>query len=220
MRKVLLLVTNKAAYGGVGLTPNIFSQWESYNSAQSGATLAHDLIEHGKNEQGKVFQELKAIGAALFVRDFGRADGSSFRDWARYAFPGSLNKDLMRDGDDEIGIAPKSVVPTAFREDFETFMDMVKAQLGATVEENPFRRPQAEYFLKRWDNVLAWVQFGFVNAVRRYKAKSPIATYEAIKQAYKEAFPDTDIFGSPNLKMGETYILEYGDGKARFYKRA
>jgi len=67
MLNYILEVRECDEFGGLGLTFQ-GSRIEEYNPCQSGRLLAHDLLEHHKLEIGGVGEELKAMGAAWYIR--------------------------------------------------------------------------------------------------------------------------------------------------------
>jgi len=67
MRKFEFEVQEHEEYGGLGFKP----KWFPGADPLSGMAVAHDILEHGRNEDGSTEHELMAFGAAMFIRTDG-----------------------------------------------------------------------------------------------------------------------------------------------------
>jgi hypothetical protein len=169
MRHVKLDVIKCEHTGELGFRPKMFSGWSSYIA---GTSLGHDLIDHGTKEWGEVWQEFRALGAYLFVSQFGEYKESNFLNNSIgksifYDFTSTLS-DLY--SSPKLHSAPKVKLEgweeDSFAELWEDFSEcFVEGQDNDECGENA-------YFFENKDAILSWFRYGYKKAKDRYNGNS------------------------------------------------
>lgn len=156
-------------YGTYGLRP---LQHDEFNFG-TGLSVAHDILEHVYDDQGRVEDELRAFGGILRVR------GAEWREkpGQRYGvleglasdFPNTLTP-LMDDRESVLPIRPRP-----FHEDIrENLLDLHNHMLVAFQEEGEQYLPPWLDTEQKINQALQWVDLGYRQAVTRY--------YEAVRR--------------------------------------
>jgi len=226
MRHVKLTVCEWEEIGELGFVPNIFSRWNSYNPTQGNA-LAHDLMEHSTKETGEIYQELKALGAYLYVRDFTR----NIPDfWSREGgLLGKLNRvgenissdlvNIYRDIDEYAGDSSiPEIAPRRFSKGIEDLLRPIFIKFRNTAVniwrgENDVEEGD-EFddcpYADKLDLIEAWIREGYYLARKRYKGEYVYHVFEAITRESNKFFQNNEVF------EGEVVTLSYNlDGHCR-----
>lgn len=140
-----------------------------------GMGVAHDLLEHRRNDNGTIRDELLAFGAMLYVR----GDGGY---WARSGSRVKPGENLGGEMANDLGIKYEGIergIPDPKRtlrlDDYvEEWIDEalnsarreVKEHLNSYKDDEPFTMKQVEEFLSR---SRGWLRKGYRAAQRRYR---------------------------------------------------
>jgi hypothetical protein len=134
----------------------------------SGMAVAHDLLEHRRNDQGTVEDELLAFGAVLYIRGEGgywARKGSPYQPG--YHLGGEIGNDL---GVKYGGVENRIQDPGRTRpleEHVEEWIAEAIAEARSALKEccNDFTFKQVEEFLSR---AVGWIRRGYRMALKRY----------------------------------------------------
>lgn len=209
-------------YGGVGIVPLMFADkgWESYLPT-AGFGLAHDILEHGANQTGTLFQEFEALGAILFVRGWCVPEGY----YAGKCWGEQLDSQVISDfqtadyqGDDsllEVPNYPKFSISWDDKKRFKKFfatmkkgvIDLWESEVNQGLDDDDeYKRPN--WFLENWQAVETAFMFGYYKAKRRYKDFYIWSAFKAIeneanhKQKWLENFADSGAIFTLKYSMG------------------
>jgi hypothetical protein len=223
MRKVRLTAKEDFENGFVGLVPDIFKDWENYTPVGGfGAGLAHDLMEHGTKETGAVYQELKALGAFLYVRGFGDYVTQYFNE--ELFGLSNFDENLISQTTDEVlPDVPRFSFPSEYRERMNEYLTELRKAIFSekfaadAISNYGYDEEMPEfvnYYRKNFDIIAKWLEYGFASTYRRYKGEYVWNTFQAISKTVNEFRKKSYYDDTPKFQEGETFTLTYGDGWA------
>lgn len=216
MRNVKFTVENGEF--GVGIIPNIFKSWPNYNPT---VAPGHDLIDHTTIERGTIWQEFRALGANLFVHRFhanspGRGKMHPAKFSADFIFGGETLDNILGDQFDHftgeafhennsIPETPKYHLSKTERGMFKLFWHSVRMDVEKCLEGEYIDHTTAEWFKENERGILAWFEYGFANAKRRYKGEAWQAEHckKKINELFQKAMPTLE------EREGEEFTLSY-----------
>lgn len=202
--------------GAEGLVPNIFRDWyesKDYGGYSPSTRLAHDLMAHGIKEFGTVADELKALGAELYIREFWQGNYSSE----------SLRSDIQGTLSDAFAELPQMAKKVRLSEnDAHEIRYMLKNALSEAVEsateypvdwgleelcelpveeQEPAQKKQAEELFspENIEIMYSWLAYGFSCAKKRYQGQDVWFLYQAINEKLKNL----------QLEEGQTFSIGY-----------
>lgn len=220
MNKIRFEVLTDDESGESGIMPCIFMNkgWYSYKPTQMPG---HDLIEHCKrDETGEVYQEIRAIGAYLFVEDFGFNYAQRFwKDSHRATVMGktflddlaNIISDVLELGDipNDLPEAPHAKLSKGEKDKFKLMLHAFRTKVEGELEEGfeSDYEDTATFANENMDKIFGWLKFGFANAKRKYKGENYWA------QDMKERINNTISTAWNTLRQyadtGEVFTLEY-----------
>lgn len=218
MRHVKFTVETKE--GAEGIIPNIFKNWASYFPT-TGYAIGHDLIDHTTKETGEVWQEFRALGAHLFVCDFGKFDkgeNSRYKSHIkRKAYDLSSDFTFTIDqGFEYLGKidlpTPRKVKLTKGEEmKFKFFFHHLSFELQRMGE---YSESAVNFWNENKDVLIGWMRVGFANAKRRYNGDANMAFYmkDVLKQLVERKMRELSNYAD----TGEEFTLSFdvSDGYA------
>lgn len=165
MKVFTLDVATHEEFGNVGL------RWKRWMDPFSGMGTAHDMLEHFPRDKGSTEEELMALGASFFVRDFG---GYHAQKGSRNSNPGyHMGPDIADQqgykSDRGEGMALRDPGRTTACEEIDEFIaEALKEARKESYERNDGKIPM--YLHKSEEKkIYGWMRKGYRKAVRRYK---------------------------------------------------
>jgi hypothetical protein len=214
-------VQSDSHFGGFGIVPNIFRNWESYRP-----TLApgHDLIDHTTKERGEVYQELRALGAYLFSSQFGK-NHTIWNKTQTITRVIEIGKNLADDLEttlidaDTYGFditlpeTPKFHLSKDEKLHFKLIVQGIENVVESNSDYDDDYSLSSTFWKENSFAVIEWLKYGFANAKRRYKGefyyswdmRMKLNKYVQEKTSYLENFCDTN----EELTLG--YDVESGE---------
>lgn len=206
----------------IGIVPNIFKNvgWDTY---LPNFSPAHDLLEHGKNERGEVWQELKALGAYIFTSNFGLNNEIRRKYHAEKHHTKYTGENLASDIDSTIRDTegyqftlpevPKYKLNKTEGKLFRMVFDVI----NSIVTEGKEAEEEGEYsdyeqLVSFWtgeDIELAksWIMYGFANAKRRYKGEHSEVWF--LRERINKVFAQKEETLKQYVNTGEEFTLSY-----------
>ncbi len=214
MKHIKFTIVEDERTGDYGALPNIFRNWDSYIASFG---LGHDLIEHSTKagqETGEVFQELRALGAHLFVGNFDRHKKMSqyferSPKGAGKSFASDLDSTLtdQEEGIDALPKAPQAKLTKGEEADFAEFWKGVRRGI-IEFREYDQEGETTKFYWRNRAEILAWLKYGFYLAKKRYKGDS-WGAYEMretiIPDTLRKFADDID----QEAREGEQFTLNY-----------
>ncbi len=227
MRHVKLTVREWEETGELGFVPNIFRGWDSYRPSRG---LSHDLLEHTTKETGEVWQEYRALGGWMYVRDFTRNTpmGMTYTLLEALKRTGELiSSDLFQINSDanEFGVEEDIpyIAPRKFSEGIEDKLKVVFRAFRDTAKEmwdiESGNEEGDEFYVEcpyidKLDLIENWIREGYFQARRRFKGEYVYHVFEAINREGENFFKNNEVF------EGEQVTLSYNlDGHCRITRR-
>ena len=175
-------------YGELGLCPEDMPNADPV----MGMAAAHDLLEHEPGDDGSIAAELRALGAACWLRETIEPKYDMIDLYQHFAYEGFT--------------IDKAPADTEILSQFDYFpndtLDLLKSEYLSYGEKEE-RAAIADFMRYRWD-FARWVSIGYRNAQERY---SQIGRYET-KQAFKR-FEDAAQKFLNNAEEGQTLVLRF-----------
>lgn len=176
MRYVKFQVVSDNEFGGVGILPNIFLNWDNYSPSIARNNLGHDLIEHGCRETGAFYQEVAATGSFMFGRVLSGMSRSSLSPHSR------IVSNFHRDWQDSRGtLLPPTPKVLILDKETNEMLDKVfegmrdeairvwESETSGTFDDEDEDRDCPYTTDENWPKVLGWLKFGYARAKQRYK---------------------------------------------------
>lgn len=199
---VKFTIVTKDEHGITGAMPSAFvGKWDSYIP---GFSPSHDIIEHGKKETGKLYQEIHALGAVLHTRGWeveeGWQAGKSYALLMGSDFVSSWRDSYYADNFDELlelPKVPKFSLSAEDKERFEEFLPILKENIKDSwdAEINNDCRDEENcngkicddctpnYYFENWELVKQHFMYGYYKAVKRWGSLNVYELRSAIDKA-------------------------------------
>lgn len=208
--------------GNYGLVPDFVNTylWTEFNPLKFGMTVAHDSLEHHRNESGQVWEEMRAFGAIMYVR---RWDEWFNQNNSFVSYEDSLATDITLMGfmelhhRNEFMPEPRRVILKGEdRENFDYWIPKIKRSVlrqliqEASGYDSETVKAIKDCFRENWHRVEGWFKVGFQDAKRRYEYRGENAydLFCSIEQCIDDyKFYDIEeVFYS-----GGQYVLRYDE---------
>lgn len=201
--------------GAEGLVPNIFRDWyesKDYGGYQPSTRLAHDLMAHGIKEFGTIEDELRALGAELYIREFSldyTYEGlmydlsNTFRD-GNAQLPQMAKKVKLEDWEEtQLRLILKETLAKALDSATNYPGDWGLDDLWDMSEDDEEAKDKAleaqAMELLNFEVIYSWLAFGYKYAKKRYRGNYVYGMYQAINNHLTRL----------HLEEGQTFSIGY-----------
>jgi hypothetical protein len=223
MRHVRFTVHSDEEMGGVGIIPLIYRNWESFTPS---TMPGHDLIDHTTKEEGKIWQELRALGANLYIENWQKkryrffSTKDSLITWVGKDMGGESLQNILEDSDyEDIPMAPQVKLTKEEEGNFQEFWHGFRWGTINAEQNDYLYGGTFEWYKKHKKEILSWFRYGYANAKRRYKGEPKLASYakEKLNKVVEKAMPILEEYAD----TGEVFTLsfDFWDGYAKISHR-
>jgi hypothetical protein len=221
-----VLTDDSGRTGEVGIMPCIFMN-KGWNSYLPTTSPGHDLIDHSTcgDEKGEVYQELRALGANLFVHDFGSDMQTMYTESQHftirkgevfaYEMDSILSDSVEFEGSSNLPDAPHAKLSKGEKDSFKMFWHgfctaFEKAKAESEGDDDWYGDIQSytyEFFIENKDKILGWFKHGYALAKRRFKGEFYYASdmKERINRTVRSVMRTLEEYAD----TGEVFTLSY-----------
>lgn len=203
---------------GIGIVPLIFSQWGSYRPTTN---IGHDLIDHSIKEVGEVWQEFRALGANMFVHQFGRElksfgnyDNRHYAVYRGEIFAKDFNQ-IFRDADEfEVNFGlpkvPKFHLTRKEKSLFNLFFYGIEREFARDKDLDGTANEYTaidEVWKNQAGEIKGWMMYGFYLAKKRYNGEYAWAAdmKEILNRTLRDKMKSLEEY----VDSGEVFTLSY-----------
>ncbi len=174
MRTIYCQVLEHEDYGILGLVPEIYMNWFKYANFTPSINLGHEMMAHGNNETGSLEDELKALGAELWLSDFFSYLQFSLDN--AWLFASSLNNSiadaLLADNYSVSAPIKKYSLSAELKAKIKALFDAAIPRLVAYLRDT-LENDAQNYADSNYTPILEWLCYGFSHARKRYCGHDP-----------------------------------------------
>jgi hypothetical protein len=153
-------------FGGYGWIPKGMTGF----NACDGRLIAHDVLEHFRDDRGTIEGEMRALGTVLFGRGLSGHFSSQYNPDPAHHLSSDILYFLINIVENGTCKAPKPPNTYKLRDDYaEDIMNNIRLKVIKDLpqETDCFHANRAEY-MKRLDILLDWMRIGFRKAVKKW----------------------------------------------------
>lgn len=177
-------VYEKDGSGRIAPIPKRFTdkRWKSYFPS---FYMAHEILEHGRGQFGAFYQELEAVGAALFIREpvinssyIAETISISHKDYID-------NMGNIYDTTFYLPAISNYRIPRYVRKKFKFLLDNALNELKSTIN-NRSDSLNKSLLSNNWTLIESYILNGYVKAKRRWKNLPVFELYKKINAIMEE----------------------------------